>query len=346
MDDLIREIRAGKISPVYYLCGERFPVEQVVQALRESVLQGQVSAFNFDALEAAAGPDEILGAARTVPMLGRRRLVQVRDAHQLNAEQLSRLLPYVKDPAPFTCLLLVGDKADLRLKFFAELKKHGVVQRFEPLKDRQVGGWVTAEARRQGVKLRPGAAERVADAVGTDMAQLASALTRLSLFRGPGNPVGPDDVDELLAQTRQRSIFELTNAVGRGDRREALLVLRHMLQNREPGVRIVTMLARHLRQLWSARELSARGENQQAIASHIGVHPFFARDIVSQAQRLSESMLTRTHHALFEADRKLKSSRLTDEAVLEQLVMTLCPARPASGRGPAGRTEQFSQRGR
>jgi len=324
--DPIAQIEAGKIAPVYYICGERFEVDRVTLALREAVLRGQeASAFNFDALEASCGPDEILAAARTVPMLGPRRLVQVRDAHLLNAEQLGRLLPYVKDPAPFTCLLLIGDKVDLRLKFFTELKKQGVVQRYEPLKERQASGWVTGEARRQRIKLRPGAAERLADAVGTDMAQLSSALERLSLYKGAEQAIGPDDVDELLAQTRQHSIFELTNAVGRGLRREAMLVLRRMLQDREPGVRIVTMLARHLRQIWSAKELSARGVDQQAIAAEIGVHPFFVRDIVTQAERFGDAMLGRTHRALFEADRKLKSSRLTDGAVLEQLVMTLCP---------------------
>ena len=57
--DIIAEIKAGKIAPIYYVCGERFPVEQVVQVLRRELLGGQeVIDFNFDALEggAAGGP--------------------------------------------------------------------------------------------------------------------------------------------------------------------------------------------------------------------------------------------------------------------------------------------------
>jgi len=336
MDELITEIQAGRIARVYYLCGEPWPVERVNDVLKRAVLGAQeASAFNFDAIDPAGGAAAILAAARTVPMLGRSRLVQVRDAHQLSAEELNRLLPYVEDPAPFSCVVLLADKADLRLKFFARLKKLGVVKRFDPLKERQVPAWLSAEARRQKLKLKPGAAERIADAIGTDMGQLASALERLALYAGPGNPVTPEAVDDLLAQTRQHSIFELTNAVGRGERREALLILHKMLQDREPGVRIVIMLARHLRQLWSARELSARGANQQAIASQIGIHPFFVKDMVSQANRFTDEKLSRTHRALFEADRKLKSSRLSDAAVLEQLVLGLCPpeATGSSWRG-------------
>jgi DNA polymerase III delta subunit len=85
------------------------------------------------------------------------------------------------------------------------------------------------------------------------------------------------------------------------------------------------MLARHVRQLWSAKELAARGRDRQAIAEALGIHPFFVGDVLQQAQRLSGPTLERTHRALFEADRSLKSSRLPDSLILEQLVMSLCP---------------------
>lgn len=327
LTDLLQQIEAGKLQPVYFLSGEAYPLELAAAAIRDAVLGDQQNAFNLDALLASeASAASILEAARTMPMFGSRRLVQVRDAHVLKAEELNQLLPYLKDPSPTTCLLLLGEKADLRLKFFSELKKHGVVVRFERLKDRQAPGWVAGEAKRLRIQLRAGAAEAIAEAVGTDMGQLAAALERLSLFVGVGKPVGPADVERVLAQTRQRSIFELTNAVGRGQRREALLVLSRMLDDREPGVRIVAMLARHLRQLWSARELSTRGQSKNEIAGALGIHPFFVGDMLEQAMRFNVAALRRTHRALFEADRQLKSSRLPESAILERLVLSLCPA--------------------
>ncbi|MCC6749411.1 MAG: DNA polymerase III subunit delta [Deltaproteobacteria bacterium] len=333
MAELLDEIAAGKLAPVYFVCGEAYPRDQVVSALRNAVLGGKESAFNFDGLDAkAAGPVGILSAARTLPMFGTRRLVLVRDADELAAEALNQLLPYVKDPNPSTCLVFVAEKADLRLKFFSAVKEHGVLVRFEPLKDRQAPAWLQSEARRQKLKLEPGAAERIAEAVGTDMAQLASALERLSLYVGDGKPIAASDAEELLAQTRQRSIFELTNAVGRGQRREALLVLRQMLLAREPAVRVVAMLARHLRQLWQARELARARSTPQEIASRVGMHPFFVADLLAQAERFDGATLERTHRALYEADRTLKSSPLADALVLDQLVLALCPAETESRR--------------
>jgi DNA polymerase-3 subunit delta len=325
--DLLQEIARGKIAPVYFLVGERYPRDQVLQALREAVLAGDDSDFNFESLDAQeCDAAQILSAARTIPMLGGQRLVVVREAHRLAAGELARLLPYVKDPSPSTCLVLLGDKADTRLKFFVQLKKSGVLQKFEPLKERQAPGWLSAEARRRRVKLAPGAAERIAEAVGTDMGRLASALEQLSLYVGPGRQVTAEAAEELLAETRERSIFELTNAVGRGQRRQALRVLQRMLDSREPGVRMVAMLARHLRQLWIVKELSGEGADRRTIASQAGLHPYFVKDMARQAGRIRVGTLRRMHRALFEADRALKSSKLPDGVILQRLVMELCPA--------------------
>ncbi|MCB9556153.1 MAG: DNA polymerase III subunit delta [Deltaproteobacteria bacterium] len=324
VDDLHRKIASGTIDPLYVLCGEAYPRDQLAAAIKQAVVGDQASAFNMDTF---AGKEttaaSILSAARTMPMFGDKRLVVVSDVHAMAADQLSGLLDYLADPSPYCCLLMIGEKVDLRLKFFAAARKRGALQRFEPLKDRQVPRWVADEAGRQRIALKPGAAEAIADAVGADMAQLASALEQLSLFAG-GQPVTVADVEQLLAKTRQRSIFELTNAVGRRDRRQAMLILRRMTDSRESGIRIVAMLARHVRQLWQAKELVAAQTGEKEIAQAIGVHPFFVRDIVGQARDFDVQTLARTHRALFDADRTLKSSKLSDELVLDRLVLALC----------------------
>jgi len=100
-------------------------------------------------------------------------------------------------------------------------------------------------------------------------------------------------------------------------------VLRQMTRAREPGIRIVAMLMRHLRQLWSASELLAEGAGEKTIAREVGIHPFFARDLVQQARRLDPATFRRTHAALCQADRDLKRSPLPDALILDRLVLEL-----------------------
>lgn len=320
------DVSGGRLASVYFLCGEPFERDRVFAEIRRQALGDAVaSAFNLDVLEAKqATADAILTAARTLPMLGNKRLVVVRDAHEIATEQLERLLPYASDPSPRTVLVLLADKADLRLKFFQRLAKVAVVARFDPLKERDVPRWISAEAERRGITIEAGVGQRVAEAVGNDAGQLADALERLSLYAGPGTPVRVADVEELLAQTRQRSIFELTNAVGQGRRREAMLILRQMQSAREPALRIVVMLVRHMRQLWSVRELSSAGVTQKEIASRLGIHPFFVGDMVRQASRFDPPALRRIYRTLFELERDLKSSPLAQDALMDRALLRLC----------------------
>src|SRR5579864_2568679 len=96
----------GELGPLYYLYGrERFLVERGVEMIRDKILDRRTRDFNQDLLygKEATGP-RILGAARTLPMMAARRLVLVRDADELKADELNALLGYVAAPCRETCL--------------------------------------------------------------------------------------------------------------------------------------------------------------------------------------------------------------------------------------------------
>ena len=61
-----------------------------------------------------------------------------------------------------------------------------------------------------------------------------------------------------MPESRERGIFELTKAIGAGQRAQALRLLGNLLRNREPALRIQFMLMRQLRQIWRAKELAGR----------------------------------------------------------------------------------------
>lgn len=335
--DLIGRIERGEIAPLYVLYGvERFLRERVVTALKAAVV-GDGSDLGVDLLTAReAGARGILAAARTLPMLAARRFVLVREIEGLSASDLEALIPYAKNPNPKTCLVLVGEKADQRYRFFAEVQKTGVLARFDPPTPRELPGLLREEARTLGVALEPQAAERLVDALGRDLGELRAALERLALYvdGGKGAIIRASDVEDAVTFTRSRSVFELTDALGQRDTSGALAVLHRMLAGRENAHGILTMVARHLRQMWIAKEM--RGAPPAEIAAEAGVPPFVAGKLLDQARRFPEEALRRAHRAVAEADLRLKSSRLADAPILERLVleMTRGEVTPSPGGSP------------
>ena len=51
-------------------------------------------------------------AARTLPMMAKRRFILVRDADEMKADAMAQLIPYVQAPAPESCLVFVAEKVD------------------------------------------------------------------------------------------------------------------------------------------------------------------------------------------------------------------------------------------
>lgn len=343
--DIAAAVARGEIDPIYCLSGERYLVDAALAAIRAAFVAeaGAAAAFNVDLFELKEkGLGAAVATARTLPMMARRRLVVGKGVDEVKAAELEPLVPYVEDPNPSTCLVLVAEKVDVRLRAFQALRKRGYLHVFAPLREQALAGWIRAEAKARKIAIAPDAAAALAIAAGPELGRLAQALEQLALYVGTERPIGVPDVESLIAETREHGVFELTKAIGAGDVPRALALLANMLRNREPALRIQFMLARTLRQIWRAKELAAGGASRGDIAGAVGINPYFLDDVLVPARRMSRAALERAFERLYRADVDLKSSRIDPELALSRLVQALTedaagPQTPATSRQPSRR---------
>src|SRR5262249_30874869 len=97
VQDLESAILGGEIAPVYLLCGtDPLLYQRTVGALVARLVTPESRAFNHDAFEGkSASAAQILAAARTLPMMAKRRLVVVRDVEGLGADGMGALAGYL-----------------------------------------------------------------------------------------------------------------------------------------------------------------------------------------------------------------------------------------------------------
>jgi DNA polymerase-3 subunit delta len=333
--DVFGAIAAGEIDPIYCLQGpERFLIDRCLAALRTAALgPAGGHGLNHDVFELKeTGLAPALTAAQTLPMFAKRRLVVGRGIDALKSEDLEALPAYVADPNPSTCLVLTGEKIDGRLKPFQALRKAGFLHEFPRLRDRELPSWIAREAAGRKIAIDADGAQALADAAGPDLGRLSQALEQLALYVGPQGRIRRPEVEELIAETRERGVFELTKAIGDGNVNRALALLGNMLSNREPPLRIQFMLVRQIRQIWRAKELAASGMPRMELAGAVGIAPFFLDDVLVPARRMSEATLERSFRRLYQSDRQLKSSRIDPELYITRLIRQL--AEDASVKRP------------
>lgn len=321
-------IQTDPLEPVYVLSSSQpLLVERAQAAIRDAAVPPALRGFNVDAFDGkGVTAARVLAAARTVPMMAARRLVLIRDLSAMAAAELAGLVPYLDDPSPTTVLVGVTGKLDKRLKFFSAAAKARFVHELEAPRD--LAGWLRAEAAERGLKVAATACGRLADTVGPDLARLSLSLDQLSLFAGD-RAVTADDVDELIAETRERSVFELTDAIGEGNAVRARAAVAALCGQRDSAVGVVVMLARHMRQLALCHAAAADRLPKQEMGRALGVPPFVVDKLLRQARRYGAGATATALVRLAEADAALKGlapamktmgRELGEQILLERLV--------------------------
>ena len=191
---------------------------------------------------------------------------------------------------------------------------------------RQVASWLNMEVKNLGLALSREAAKFLVDSVGTDLGALSQALEKLFLSGSKKGLIQLEDVETVVANTAQRNVFELTNAIGEKKPQAAVGILENILDQGEEPLKALALISRHFRLLARAQDILAKtgGENSPDFARQLKVHPFFAKDYARQARTFKKGRWQNRFERLQACDRALKSSRLKPQFVLEKLIWDLC----------------------
>jgi DNA polymerase-3 subunit delta len=335
----IEQARAGKLLPFYLVTGEeRLVRDEVVAELRKAALAGGLPAFNEDKFTAGeADVEAIVSAARTVPMMAKRRFVLVRGAERWDGAEASvpfeRLAEYAAAPVDSTCVVVVAAKLDGRRKLAQVARKQGFLVSCDPMDDRALPLWIVQRAAAKGAAIDREVAELLGALSGPDLSSVDDAIERLTLYVGPGAAIDEAAVGACVARVRTADTWALVDAVGARDLGRALKILADAYDPRERGLPLLGALAWSVRQLARYQAALASGAPADEAARRAGVfQPFRARELAAKARGVRGKEVERWILVLAETDIALKSSRRPADAILEEMLTRLCRAEARSAR--------------
>ena len=340
-NEAIDRARAGKLRPVYLVTGEeRLVRDEVVAEVRKAALAGGLPAFNEDKFTAGESDvDAVVSAARTVPMMAKRRFVFVRGGERWDANEGSaafdRLAEYAAAPVESTCMVVVASKLDGRRKLVQVARKQGFLVSCDPVDDRTLPLWISQRAVGKGHPIERDVAELLGALAGPDLSSVDDAIERLSLYVGPGAPIDEAAVGACVARVRAADTWALVDAVGSRDLGRALRTLADAYDPRERGLPLLGALAWSIRQLARYQAAVASGASADEASRRAGVfQPYRARELASKARSVRAKEVERWILVLAETDVALKSSRRPADAILEEMLTRLCRVDPRVVRNP------------
>jgi DNA polymerase-3 subunit delta len=334
---LRKAMRDRSFERVYYFRGDDdFLKESTARELITAVLDPATRDFNLELIRGDETSAEALDTAlSTPPMFAERRMVVIRDPKELRKDARAALTRYLGRPAPDVVLLLVdpaGEKDDRSLSGAA------FVVDFEPLADARVPAWISHYTTTSlGTSISEGAARTLHEAVGGDLAALASELDKLASYAG-GAAIDEAAVRAVVGVRRGETLADLLDAVAdRSASRAVALVPVVLSQAKTNVVNVIMALATQMAAVAWGRAARDRGVPFAGIERGFWAllkegkafpgRPW--KEAVAcwhrATQRWTSAQLERALDDLLAADVAAKESRVSsEEQLLTSLVLSLC----------------------
>jgi DNA polymerase III subunit delta len=223
-------------------------------------------------------------------------------------------------PASTTLVVFIPEALPKGHPLLAAAETYGRLHTFSPPIGPALNAWIAARARHEHVTLTPEAARVLVALTESSPRALANEIAKLATYAGEGGTVDPATVQLLVADSRQARVFDLTDALARGERATALSLAHELLSDGQPPLMIVSMVARQIRILVQTKDLAAQGKRPPEIASATGMAPFMAEKAIAQARRFTFTQLDAAQRACLDADTALKRSRMLPDLALDLLI--------------------------
>ena len=301
---------------------------------------------------------EALDLAQTPSLMAPFQVIFIRNLKTLygrgqKKDEFAAIDDYFRRPNPQALIIFIADQIrlpqdlrtmDMQDKERAEKIREtlgdvcGIIE-LQRVSDEDAIQWAIREAASQKIRLTEDAAHELVDALGAEMLTLQSELAKLILYAESHNSPSIElaDVETMVSAAKQRSLYELTDAISAKDAPRAVALLHGLLNASEAGedaaIGHIFSLAKTFRQMLVLNEKQVRDQRAiwQVLWPGFRVAPFAADALIAQARRYRDrSDLTRGIELIARADADLRSNPADKRLVLERLVLRLATHQPVA----------------
>ena len=326
---------------IYLIYGEdSLSVEEMLASLRAAAASDELYDVNTTTLDGASvSLAELEAAWSTIPFLADRRTVMVRGllarmergrgggstrsrGFEDEWTDIGERLAHVPESSDVIFVDAAVNRGNPLLRAIRSLAQ---VHEFRLPSVREMPGWVRQRADRLGAAIEPSAISALVDAIGNDTRLINMELQKLALYRSDGM-IRRQDVEAMVSYVREANIFAAVDAALEGRAGIALRLVHQFLDAGRPPTYLITMLARQVRFLIVAKDMKARGFQQDEIGRKLSISGYPLTKTMQQEGRFDAVRLVEIHRRLIEADLSIKTGAADEEMALDALIVALSTA--------------------
>ena len=283
-NQLITDIKGGKIAPIYFLMGEEaYYIDVISDYIESHVLQEEEKGFNQMVLYGKeVSIQDIVSNSKRYPMMAERQVIIVKEAQNLT-KTIEQLVEYAKNPQPTTVLVFnyKYKTLDKRKALYKVLSKTAVVFESKKIYEEKIPSWIQSFLNSKQISITPKAALMLTEFLGNDLSKIANELNKLEIVMGTKKEITPELIEENIGISKDFNNFELQKALGNLDHKKAYQIVHYFAQNskQHPFVLTISILYMYFTKLMTLH--TVRDRNPNTVAKALGVSPYFINDYIA-----------------------------------------------------------------
>lgn len=324
MKQINEDLKQNNFKKAYLLFGEERYLRLQYRKRLEQALCTEGDTMNVHFYQGKDIPlGEIVDLAETLPFLSDRRVIFISDSGLFKSGG-DVLADYLSGtPCETTCFVFTETDVDKRSRLYKAVNSMGYAADFSIQDERTLKLWVLGALKKENKNISEKTLELFLSKTGTYMSNIQSELEKLLCYCMDRNVITDADVETTCSTQISTQIFDMINALGTGNQRQALDLYYDLLAQKEPPGRIMFQIGRMCNQLLLAKDMSARGYSTKDIAEKMGLPPFIATKYIKQSAPFKSSVLKNAIAKCVELETAFKSGELDPLLSVEILIMNL-----------------------
>lgn len=323
VNELNKYLTKEKLLPVYFIFGEdHFASDSAINAIQKFADEFVESDFDREIINAEKSQNisQILDLAYSFPFGGGKKLIVIKNFEKLNEKK--EISKYLKNPPEFTILVIAssGKINDFSREPYSILyeKKYLFEARVET--GAELINWILKRAKNLKINFNDDLGKYLVEVVGEDKALLEMQLQKIADYSIDEKELTYDDLKKIASPTKQYSIFDLQDSMGKGDKPKSLEIAFKLLDSGQEIIVIINMLSKYLLTIAQITEVGRAGISDNEAAKMCGVSWFYYINCKKAHFFMKEDRLLTASRSLLQADLAVKTSSADPKSIMLVLI--------------------------
>ena len=223
---------------------------------------------------------------------------------------IDSLVKYINNPFSDVYLVFIvnEEKLDDRKKVVKELKKLSNVIECKKLESHDLNNYIYKYFKDNGYNIEMSLVRLIIDKVKYDLANIINECDKLILYKDTDKNITKEDIDNIIIETMEDNIFELTNSIMQKDVKKSIKIYKDLLLKGEEPIKLIVMIANQFRLILQVKLMVKNGYNQMDMANVIKEHPYRVK--LALSSNYTEKELIDNIKKLYKLDYDIKTGNV------------------------------------